>query len=543
MINSKKGKMKNFAIVGCAGFIAPRHLKAIKETGNRLVAALDKSDSVGILDKYFCDVPFFTEFERFDRHIEKIKRQNPEEKIDYVSICSPNYLHDAHIRFAFRIGADAICEKPLVLNPWNLGALEELEKETGRKVYSILQLRLHPSLIALKEKINKQVNESKYEIDLKYITSRGKWYHASWKGQTDKSGGLITNLGIHFFDALMWIFGKSEGFKVEYSDNKRIKGTLQLENANVSWFLSIDKDDLPEEASHTGKTAYRSMKVNGEEIEFSDVFEDLHTRSYEEILAGRGFPISEVRPSIDLVYKIRNSVSATKYESPFIDKPMPLQQNIKTVDTLLQNVPDKIKQQTNYFIHESSQIDDNASIGEGTKIWHFSHILSGSKIGKNCVLGQNVMIGPEVLIGDDCKIQNNVSIYKGITLENKVFCGPSVVFTNISNPRSFINRMKDFVKETKVKEGATIGANSTVICGNTIGRYSLIGAGSVVTKDVPDYTLFIGSPARHSGWVCKCGEVLSKNPYSEDELTLVCKHCGSVYKHFKDLFTPIEEKA
>lgn len=535
MFSIKKDKMKNFAIIGCAGFIAPRHLQAINNTGNKLIAALDKSDSVGILDKYSDNIPFFTEFERFDRYVEKLHRKNPKEKIDYVSICSPNYIHDAHIRFAFRIGADAICEKPLVINPWNLDALEELEKETGRKVYSIMQLRLHPSLIALKNKVDQQNNKSKYEIDLKYITSRGKWYFASWKGQTDKSGGLVTNLGIHFFDALMWIFGSLEGFKVEYADNKKIYGTLELKKANVRWFLSVDKNDLPEKAKQARKTAHRSIKVNGEEIEFSEVFEDLHTKSYEEILAGRGFLIKDVRPSIELVYKIRNSIAATKYESPFADKP-------KEDKPLSQNSSEQIKQeQNNYFVHESSQVDENVTVGEGTKIWHFSHILNRSKMGKNCIIGQNVMIGPEVLIGDNCKIQNNVSIFKGITLENKVFCGPSVVFTNISTPRSFINR-KDEFKETRVKEGATIGANSTIICGITLGRYSFVGAGSVVTKDIPDYALFIGSPARHSGWVCKCGEVLARKVYSETESTLICKNCGSIYKHFKDLFTPIEER-
>jgi UDP-N-acetyl-2-amino-2-deoxyglucuronate dehydrogenase len=294
---------KNFAVVGCGGYIAPRHLQAIKDTGNEVVVALDKSDSVGILDKYFPEASFFTEFETFDRHCEKLRRQGEEKRIHYVSICSPNYLHDAHTRFAFRIGADAICEKPLVINPWNVDALQSLERETGRKVFNVLQLRLHPALLELKRKIELTQTENKYNVDLTYITPRGKWYEISWKGSPRLSGGLSTNLGIHFFDALIWIFGKVVNYEVHFSDQKRIGGYLELERAKVKWFLSIDKNDLPE----TGANSYRSMKVNNEEIEFSNVFADLHTEVYRKILSGSGLGIDIARPSIDLVHKIRDA--------------------------------------------------------------------------------------------------------------------------------------------------------------------------------------------------------------------------------------------
>ena len=299
--------MKRFALIGVAGFIAPRHLKAIKETGNILVAALDKCDSVGILDQYFPDADFFTEFERFDRHIDKLRRQG--EKVDYVSICSPNYLHDAHIRFALRNDADAICEKPLVLNPWNLDALKKIEEETGRRVNNILQLRVHPSIIALKEKIEKEYPSKthKYNIDLTYITSRGKWYFISWKGDIQKSGGVATNIGIHFFDMLIWMFGKVQHVEVHYSEPlKKMAGYIELEKANVRWFLSVDASDLPEKALKEGKRTYRSITIDGEEVEFSGGFTDLHTVVYEKILSGTGFGIEDARPSIELVYQIRN---------------------------------------------------------------------------------------------------------------------------------------------------------------------------------------------------------------------------------------------
>ncbi len=301
--------VKNFALIGCAGYIAPKHLQAIKESGNELVAALDKSDSVGILDKYFDEVHFFTEFERFDRHAEKLRRLGEDKRIHYVSVCSPNYLHDAHIRFAFRIGADAICEKPLIVTPWGLDEIEKLEKETGRRVFTVLQLRLHPDLIALKNEIEKKETAGKYDVELTYITPRGRWYQYSWKGDADKSGGLVTNLGIHFFDLLMWIFGPVIDFEVHYIDKYRASGYLELEKAKVKWFLSIDKNDLPANSKNTEqKSAYRSLKVNQKEIEFSEVFADLHTEIYKNILNGNGIGIKEARPSINLTYKIRNSI-------------------------------------------------------------------------------------------------------------------------------------------------------------------------------------------------------------------------------------------
>ena len=282
-------------------------MKAIKETGNRLVAALDPSDSVGILDSYSYEVAFFTEFERFDRHAEKLKRQGKDYALDYVSICSPNYLHDAHIRFALRIGADAICEKPLVLNPWNVDALAEIEKETGRKIYNILQLRTHPSIIAMKEKVAKASRTEKYNIDLTYITSRGRWYFSSWKGEPQKSGGVATNIGVHFFDMLIWIFGAVNHHEVHRSDDKGMAGFLSLEKANVRWFLSVDRDDLPQVATQANKPTYRSMTVDGEEFEFSEGFTDLHTIVYREILAGRGYGLDDARAAINLVYELRNA--------------------------------------------------------------------------------------------------------------------------------------------------------------------------------------------------------------------------------------------
>jgi len=297
---------QNFALIGAGGYIAPRHMQAIKDTGNVLIAALDKNDSVGILDRYFYDVNFFTEFERFDRFAEKLRRRQPEERIHYVSICSPNYLHDAHIRFALRIDANAICEKPLVLNPWNLDALKELEEESGKKIYNILQLRLHPTIISLKEKVEKEYNGKKYDINLQYITSRGKWYLISWKGDTSKSGGVATNIGIHFFDMLLWIFGAPKLNVVTLSEPTKMAGELELEKANVKWFLSVDRNDLPQVAKEKGKTTYRSLTINDEELKFSDGFTDLHTVVYKDILNGKGFGIEDARPSINLAYEIRN---------------------------------------------------------------------------------------------------------------------------------------------------------------------------------------------------------------------------------------------
>lgn len=295
----------NFALIGVAGYIAPRHLQAIKETGNTLVAALDKSETVGILDSYFPNADFFTEFERFDRHLDKLKRKGT--KIDYVSICTPNYLHDSHIRFALRHGADAICEKPLVLNPWNVDALAEIERETGKHIHTILQLRLHPSIIALKEKIQNGPSDKVYDIDLRYITSRGHWYQISWKGDVSKSGGIATNIGIHFFDMLLWVFGELKSLEVKALEPDHAVGTLHLEKARVNWFLSINYDHLPDTVKAKGKRTFRSLTMEGEEIEFSEGFTDLHIKSYDEILKGKGFGLEEARPSIELVHKIRTT--------------------------------------------------------------------------------------------------------------------------------------------------------------------------------------------------------------------------------------------
>lgn len=293
--------MSNFALIGAAGYIAPRHLKAIRDTGHQLVAAYDPQDSVGVLDSYFPEADFFTEFERFDRHLEKLKRKG--QSIDYVSICSPNYLHDAHIRFGLRLGADVICEKPLVLNPWNAEALQENEAETGKKVNTILQLRLHPALIALKEKIDQ--SDGQHEVDLSYITSRGNWYYTSWKGDLTKSGGIATNIGIHFFDMLTWIFGPVQENTVHLHTHDRAAGFLQLEKARVRWFLSINADTLPEQAVSQNKRTFRSITVDGQEVEFSEGFADLHTRSYEEILDGNGFGIGTILPAIQMAHIIR----------------------------------------------------------------------------------------------------------------------------------------------------------------------------------------------------------------------------------------------
>jgi len=298
---------RNFAIIGVGGYIAPRHLKAIRDTGNRLVAALDKSDSVGILDSYSYDVAFFTEFERFDRYADKLRRLGEEKRIHYVSICSPNYLHDAHIRFALRIGADAICEKPLVLNPWNADALAELEQETGRRLYNILQLRVHPSIVALREQVRSAPAGRRFSVDLTYITSRGGWYFTSWKGDVSKSGGVATNIGVHFFDMLIWIFGSVEERQVHHADPKKMAGFLALEKADVRWFLSVDKGDLPDVAVQQAKNTYRSITIDGDEFEFSEGFAGLHTVVYREILAGRGFGIEDARPSIELVHELRES--------------------------------------------------------------------------------------------------------------------------------------------------------------------------------------------------------------------------------------------
>ncbi len=309
--------MKNFALLGVAGYIAPRHLKAIKETGNNLIASLDKNDSVGILDNYFPDSAFFLEYERFDRYIEKLKRKENIE-LDYVSICTPNYLHDSHVRMALRLGANAICEKPLVLNPWNLDALEVIQKETNREINTILQLRLHPDIIKLKKKVDSEKLNSKYDVDLTYITSRGGWYQVSWKGDEAKSGGITTNIGVHFFDMLGWVFGDLQESYVHLRKENKASGYLEFSKARVRWFLSIDKEDVPIKIKKGDKKTFRSIKVNGEEVEFSTGFDDLHTRSYEEILKNRGFSIEKIRPSLLVNYDIRNQEIVNKGEKHFL---------------------------------------------------------------------------------------------------------------------------------------------------------------------------------------------------------------------------------
>jgi len=299
--------MKNFALIGAAGYIAPRHMKAIKDTGNRLVAALDPNDSVGIIDSHFPDAEFFTEFERFDRHIDKMRRSDKSHNIDYVSICSPNYLHDSHMRFALRSGADAICEKPLVLNPWNIDGLQEIEGDTGHRINTILQLRVHPAIVALREKVRSRNAVTKHEVDLTYITSRGHWYLQSWKGDIKKSGGIATNIGVHFFDMLHYIFGELQGNVVHHNETTKAAGYLEYAHARVRWFLSVDIGDVPVMQREAGQRTYRSITVDGEGIEFSEGFTDLHTRSYEEILAGRGFGLEENRVAIETVSAIRNA--------------------------------------------------------------------------------------------------------------------------------------------------------------------------------------------------------------------------------------------
>lgn len=299
--------LKNFALIGAAGYIAPRHMKAMKDTGNPLIAALDPSDSVGIIDGYFPNAHFFVEFERFDRHIDKLRRHHHSDQIHFVSICSPNYLHDSHVRFALRSDADAICEKPLVLNPWNIDGLQEIEQDTGHRVYTILQLRLHPAIMALRERVANGDPSHKHEIELTYITARGRWYLISWKGDVRKSGGVATNIGVHFYDMLHYIFGAVQSNVVHYRDEVRAAGYLEYQRARVRWFLSVDSGDLPAAVRERGQRTYREMTLDGETFEFSEGFTDLHTRSYEEILAGRGFGLEENRVAIETVSTIRQA--------------------------------------------------------------------------------------------------------------------------------------------------------------------------------------------------------------------------------------------
>lgn len=311
--------MTRYALIGAGGYIAPRHMKAIHETGGLLVAALDPNDSVGILDSHFPDADFFTEFERFDRHIDLLRRRGPQERLDYVTVCSPNYLHDSHIRFALRSDADAICEKPLVLNPWNLDGLAEVERDTGRRIHTILQLRLHPAIIALRERILAGPTDRKAEVDLTYITSRGHWYLQSWKGDEKKSGGIATNIGVHFYDMLHFLYGAIQQNVVHLNEPTKAAGYLEYERARVRWFLSIDVNDVPEGERAKGKRTFRSITADGEDIEFSDGFTDLHTRSYEAILAGRGFGLQDNRVAIETVSAIRTAPVVTNGEThPFV---------------------------------------------------------------------------------------------------------------------------------------------------------------------------------------------------------------------------------
>ena len=315
--------MKNFALIGAAGSIAPRHMKAIKETGNTLLAALDMNDSVGILDSFFPEARFFTEFERFDRHVELLKRSGTQ--LDFVSVTSPNYLHDSHIRFALRVGARAICETPLVVNPWNVEGLKVIEAETGLKVYTILQLRLHPSIIALRERVQERIRrnpDARFDVDLTYITSRGAWYFASWKGEERKSGGIVANIGVHFYDMLLWIFGRPTDNRVTMLDDDVASGIVGFGNATVRWFLSVNSKHLPDAIREKGQRTYRSITFDGEEVEFSEGFTDLHTESYRDILGGGGFGLDDALPSIDLVHAIREApkLGLTDDAHPFASK-------------------------------------------------------------------------------------------------------------------------------------------------------------------------------------------------------------------------------
>ncbi len=310
--------VQNFAIVGVGGYVAPRHLKAIQDTGNRLLAAADPNDSVGILDRYSYDVRYFREIERFDRYLDRLHRGQEEGRVHWVSICSPNYLHDAHIRMALRNGANALCEKPVVINPWNLDALEDLERETGKRVYTVLQLRTHPQLIAVRERLQAEPSSRRRQVNLNYVTSRGPWYHVSWKGTEEKSGGIATNIGIHLFDLLVWLFGNPGKCRVVSSGSSRMAGELELANADVRWQLSVDRRDLPSEAANRGQTTHRSITIDGEEVEFSEGFGDLHTEVYRRTLSAQGFGIQEARVAVDLVHRIR-AASSRSQDAPSLE--------------------------------------------------------------------------------------------------------------------------------------------------------------------------------------------------------------------------------
>lgn len=303
--------MSNFAVIGVAGYIAPRHLSAIRDTGNRLVAAVDPHDAVGILDRYSYEVRYFREIERFDRHVDKLRRGPEADRIGWIAVCSPNYLHDSHIRLALRNGANVLCEKPIVINPWNLDALQQLEIETGRRVFTVLQLRVHPQLMALRERLRARTAPRRAQVSLAYVTSRGPWYQMSWKGSAEKSGGIGTNIGVHLFDLLIWLFGKPGRSTLSVAEASRMAGELELEQADVRWFLSTDPGDLPDALREQGKVTHRQITIDGEPVEFSDGFHDLHTEIYRRTLGGEGFGIEDARASIEVVSRIRSLAAAT----------------------------------------------------------------------------------------------------------------------------------------------------------------------------------------------------------------------------------------
>lgn len=294
--------MLKFALIGSGGYVAPRHMKAIHDTGNQLVASLDVHDSVGVIDRYFPDSYFFTEFERFDRFVEK--KAGTDQKIDYLVVCSPNHLHDAHVRYGLKAGMDVICEKPIVLNPWNITSLQRIQEETNHSAFSILQLRLHPSVQKLKEQVDIAPKEQQYDITLTYITPRGHWYYTSWKGDEEKSGGIATNIGVHFFDMLIWIFGKIVSHTVQLREHDRAGGIITFKNAKVKWFLSINAETLPDQKAGKPK-ALRQLFINDMQVDFSHGFEELHTESYKKVLNDEGFTLEDVEPSISLVSEIR----------------------------------------------------------------------------------------------------------------------------------------------------------------------------------------------------------------------------------------------
>ena len=499
-------------------------MRAIRDVGGVLHAALDPNDSVGAMDSFFPDAHFFTEFERFDRHVDLLRRESRPIKV--VSVCSPNYLHDAHCRFALRSGADVICEKPLVLNPWNINGLAEMEQATGQRIFNILQLRLHPAVKNLKASLEREHSAPIHEVDLTYVTPRGRWFAASWKGDPHKSGGIATNIGVHFFDMLVHVFGEIRRNLLHLREDTRSAGYLELERARVRWFLSVDGRDLPEKVAGNAPS-YRSLTVDGEEFEFSDGFTDLHTESYRQILDGNGFGIDEVRPSIEAVAHLREAQAEAGGENrhPFLTGGAAAgSSTVGAGGTRVGNAgvgsassagtdavamgsagaggdsspceprPKDAGVHPTAQVHHSAYIDPPCQIGPRTRIWHFSHLMPGCQVGRDCVIGQNVMIGPNVIVGDRCKIQNNVSIYEGVTLDDGVFCGPSCVFTNVNNPRAKIER-KDQFQPTRVRHGATIGANATIVCGHEIGAHAFIAAGAVVTRNVPEHAIVAGVPA------------------------------------------------